>query len=287
MGLFGLGKTSNNRVPESIPSIPSPAEKGRSCKPISPYRQPGQTQSVLLDLNKAPQTAGLLDLRKSAECIEKVVVDLDKKCGSRLTDMQAKVAVVLDTSGSMSRLYNNGDVQRTINRFLPLAMRVDDNKQVDVWIFDECFRRLPSMNLDNYDGYIQREIFGQGIRLGSGTSYAPPIEDILNYYYKGNEADSSEIPVFVIFITDGSNDDEKATDAIIRESAQYNTFIQFFGIGHSSFTYLRKLDDLSGRACDNTGFIAVNNIISMPEDQMFTAMLDQYPDWLKAKGVSV
>ena len=60
-------------------------------------------------------------------------------------------------------------------------------------------------------------------------------------------------------------------------------FVQFVGIGEESFSYLRKLDDLDGRECDNTGFISVKDMNKMNDNDLYTELLRQYKDWLNKK----
>ena len=61
-------------------------------------------------------------------------------------------------------------------------------------------------------------------------------------------------------------------------------FVQFVGIGSgSNFRYLRKLDNLSGRKSDNTGFITVQDMNKLNDEQLYTEMLRQYNDWLNKK----
>ena len=57
-----------------------------------------------------------VNLEKHVVSLSKTVVDLSKRNGVDLGSTSAKVVVVLDYSGSMSNLYGNGTVQRTINR---------------------------------------------------------------------------------------------------------------------------------------------------------------------------
>ena len=95
----------------------------------------------------------------------------------------------------------------------------------------------------------------------------------------------SSDPAFVIFITDGANFDERETDKAIRESSEENIFIQFVGIGNSSFKYLEKLDDLDGRRCDNTGFIKVKDFEKLSDEEVYKQLLSQYPEWIEAVGL--
>jgi hypothetical protein len=166
---------------------------------------------------------------------------------------------------------------------MPLALRFDDNGELDVWLFHHHYYRVESMNLNNFENYVKDEITSKNYRMGT-TSYAPVLEDVLRKYFV-EDAATSNIPTFVVFITDGSNDDKRATNEIIKESSYKNIFIQFVGIGNERFEYLERLDDLTGRPVDNTGFIKVSDMARLSDEQLFDLLLDQYPDWLKNKRV--
>ena len=59
------------------------------------------------------------------------------------------------------------------------------------------------------------------------------------------------------------------------------------GIGkYESFDYLQKLDDLDGRAVDNTAFIKVEDFSRMNDDQLYDKLLEQYPQWLKVMHIN-
>lgn len=237
-----------------------------------------------IDITKRiPDTEAGISLKKSVISLDKSLISLEKKSGFSFDGHRAKVAVAMDYSGSMSSLYRNGAVQRLLTRLMPLALRFDDNGELDVWLFDDKFRRINSMYLDNFDTFVQEEIMSKRWHMG-GTEYAPVIEDMLHKYFV-EDVDTSDIPTFVVFITDGANSDKPATDRIIKESSYKNMFIQFVGIGSSSFPYLEKLDDLTGRPVDNTGFIKVSDMERLSDEELFEMLLDQYPDWLRNKRV--
>ena len=90
-----------------------------------------------------------------------------------------------------------------------------------------------------------------------GTNYAPVLKEMVSYY---KDIEPSEVPAFIIFITDGENWDTNETNKIVKELSNYNMFVQFIGIGDESFNYLRSLDHMEGRKHDNTGFTAVKDM---------------------------
>ena len=43
----------------------------------------------------------------------------------------------------------------------------------------------------------------------------------------------------------------------------------------------------SGRPVDNTGFVKMSDVNNIANDsQLFELLLEQYPDWLRAKGLN-
>lgn len=254
--------------------------------------QSSNEKEIEIKLTKdIPNTTAGISLKKSVINLNKSLIDLSKKTGINLGNHRARVAVVMDYSGSMRRLYTSGAVQRVLTRLMPLALRFDDNGELDIWLFNQTYKSIPSMNLKNFEDYVQEVANKSGFSFG-GTSYAPVLEDVLDNYFgkksKGlfgslfkKQGQAEEPPVFVIFITDGANSDRGATNEVIRKSAQERIFIQFVGIGNEEFEYLQKLDDLKDRPVDNTGFIKVEDFENLEDEEVYEMLLSQYPEWLK------
>ena len=235
----------------------------------------------MISLEKISNTEEGLNLKKSVENFENTLVVLDKDTGTNLKEHRARVAVAMDFSGSMNKLYKDGSVQRILNRLMPLALKFDDDGELDVWLFDHEFRTLPSMNLDNFQGYVKREILDNKWHMGR-TCYAPVLKDIMKkYFFFGLK--KSKDPIFLIFITDGANSDKTDTDKVIRDSSKKDIFIKFIGMGKEEFPYLEKLDDLGGRVVDNTAFSKVEDFENISDETLYKMLLEQYPEWLKEK----
>lgn len=230
----------------------------------------------MLNLSKE-QSDNLLNLRKEkiqTLCLQKPI----------LADTKARVSLVLDYSGSMRTMYNNGTVQAIIERILPIAMKFDDDGEMELWIFENGFKHLEPINLSNYYGYVKDKIMSK-YSMG-GTKYTPVIKDIEKTYM---EDSPMKISNYVIFITDGDNDttDKKlATEAII-EVSKKPIFFQFVGIGHkeNEFKYLRKLDEMDGRYVDNANFFAIEDINSETDDDIYNKLLAEFPGWLELPEV--
>ncbi|HCL4480377.1 TPA: VWA domain-containing protein [Clostridium botulinum] len=196
---------------------------------------------------------------------------------SELTNVMARVAVVMDYSGSMDYYYKQGLVQDLVERLLPIALKFDDNGELDMWLFDNRFRRLSSVTEDNFYNYVNREVIEKGYGMG-GTNYSPVMKDILKKYVKDEPID---YPSLVIFITDGDNFDKDEAEEIIKKASKHNVFWQFIGIGNSSFDFLEELDEMEGRFIDNANFFPVQNIHKMSDNNLYEKLLFEYPSWEK------
>jgi uncharacterized protein with von Willebrand factor type A (vWA) domain len=221
-----------------------------------------------------------IDMSKHTENLEAVLIDMSKSGKTNMTNHTARVALAMDYSGSMSNMFANGAVQDVVTRLLPIALKFDDNGELESWLFSEGYERMAPVTASNYERYVKNVMMQARMCMG-GTNYAPALKDMVKYY---KDKHPSNIPSFIMFITDGDNWDEYETNAIVRELSNYNMFVQFVGIGNgSSFSYLKSLDDMSGRKHDNTGFIAVKDMNKMDDQQLYTEMLRQYNDWLNKK----
>ena len=102
-----------------------------------------------VSLQKAEKTgnASIIDLTK------KSLVQLEKK---NLLDVQARVALVLDASGSMNWQYKNGDVQKVVNRLMPLAISFDNDGSFECWAFAQYTTQLDDVTLTNVTDFIDQ-----------------------------------------------------------------------------------------------------------------------------------
>lgn len=223
----------------------------------------------LLNLSKE-ESLNLLDLRKeqlNMLCLEKPI----------LINKPTRVAVVMDYSGSMENLYRNGTVQAVLERLLPIAMKFDDNGEMELWIFSNDCRRMENITLKNYYGYVQKYILNSNYWMG-GTEYAPVMQDVVRKYITEEPA---ALPNYVIFITDGENSDRDKATAQIIQSSYYPIFWQFVGIGNASFRFLKTLDDMDGRYVDNANFFELNDILRVSDEELYRRVLAEYPTWLE------
>lgn len=106
---------------------------------------------ISLEKKVADKAPGLVNLAKKAQ------ISLEK---ARLTDVVARVALVLDASGSMNGQYRGGHVQEVVNRLLPMAIHFDDDGEIDCWAFAAKPLRLSAVSASNYKDFINTDHHG-------------------------------------------------------------------------------------------------------------------------------
>lgn len=228
------------------------------------------------------------------------IINLKKEKG--IENQKAQVVLALDFSGSMTDLYRTGRVQNTIERLLPLGLAFDDNQEVDFYLFHDDVIKMPeTINLKNLGGYINDKVIGK-YGMG-GTDYAPVISQIVKDFGNGGstvkrglfgfgskEADAKvlDLPVYVIFITDGETGNRSGCELAIKDASHNGIFFQFLGIGNEQFNFLKKLDTLGGRLIDNANFQSVNSLDGISDSDLYKLLLAEFPSWIplaKAKNL--
>ena len=224
-------------------------------------------------LEKAEQTgnASIIDLTK------KLFIELETK---KLIGLNARVALVLDASGSMDGQYKRGDVQKVVDRLMPLAINFDNDGSFECWAFAEKTTQLDDVTITNVNDFINTT--KQGWRQWHvGARYneeIPAIEAVIKYYsqFKDN------LPVYVLFISDGGVGSIRKMQSLLTNAATLPMFWQFVGIGGRNYGALEKLDDMPGRVVDNCNFFAIDKITSIEDEKLYELLLEEFPDWLNA-----
>ena len=265
-------------------SAPAPA-----AAPVSLKKQ------KLVDMEKrvAATSPQLLSLTKKA------AVSLEKK---GMGEHTARVALCLDISASMSGLYRSGKVQALAERVLALGLRFDDDGEVDVFLFGQHGHAAGTMNLENFSDFTHSML--KRHRLEGATSYGAAMTLVREHYF-GSAAPrsaphSDDLPVYVMFVTDGAANDERRAREQVVSSSYEPLFWQFMAIGRSTksvdhqggrrlfgsgagreFRFLEELDDMSERYLDNADFFAVEDPANIDDETMFELLMSEYPTWLR------
>ena len=218
-----------------------------------------------------------------------------------LTEHRAKVAICLDISGSMYSLYSSGKIQRLAEKVLALACHFDDDGKVDVFLFGERAHQADEMGVNNFPDFTKRLL--KRYPLEGGTSYGKVMKLLRNFYFpleisaNKNPITQADLPVYVIFITDGNTSDPDETRRQVKGSSYEPLFWQFMAIGktkksakktgffanllNSDFSFLESLDDLPDRFLDNADFFSVEDPEEISDSELYDLMMAEYPNWLK------
>jgi hypothetical protein len=189
----------------------------------------------------------------------------------------ARVVFVIDVSGSMQGEFNNGTVQDTVERLMPLALRFDDNGEMEIYRFSGTCNSCKNVGMGNIKDFVNQNI-AKGAQW-NGTEYAPIFEAIYSDYVEKN---TSILPTFVVVVTDGDCSDKHLAEQAIKQISQFNIFFKFIGIGGAGFSFLEKLDTLSGRKVDNANFFPIDNINRLGDEDLYKGLLEEYDIWQKA-----
>lgn len=235
-------------------------------------------------------------LEKHVVNLSKSVVNLSKTANINLGNKKARVIVVLDYSGSMRKMYNDGTVQQTINKLVPLGLKFDDNGTIDTYVFRDDFIKLRDLNLGNYENYVMEEIQKKVDRFGR-TVYSPVLCDInknicsksflktiLDFFAKLFSKQKEDCDTtFVLFITDGGNEtgDNKKCDEAIKMLSYNKCFVQFIGIGSDKFRYFERLPKIKDRKSNNTGSTIINDLNNIGDTELYNIILAEFARWLK------
>ena len=230
-----------------------------------------------------------ISLEKRAETVK---INLTKKS---IQDISANVCLMIDISGSMEGRFNSGLVQETIDRVFAIAMNMDPDKALDVFVFNMGAKQLTQMKAEHYDNYVT-SILLKETRIGGGTNYAPVINEVTNFYkpevatvkksggFLGFGAKVEEVPVapaqpiYANFITDCANDDRTNAMDAFAGTAPGNVYFQCVGIGDpSQFSFIKAVGD----KFDHVGFMNMNDL-NISDDDLYDSLInEEFAEWIK------
>ena len=101
--------------------------------------------------------------------LNKTVVNLEKSTGVSFDNLKSRVNLVLDYSGSMYDRYMNDTVQEVVTKILPLALKFDDNGELDCYLFSNSFKKVKGCTEHNYKNYVKDIINPDGDDMGGYT----------------------------------------------------------------------------------------------------------------------
>ncbi|MFF4256399.1 VWA domain-containing protein [Streptomyces sp. NPDC001663] len=291
-GLAGLatdfGITVDDAPPDTsaLPTAPVLASPLPAKTPAGPHLGNGEEQ-LPVDMRKR------LSLRK-----EQVAVSLRKHGAVGVT---ARVILVLDASGSMSFLYSKGVVADVVERMAAVAAQLDDDGEMQAWTFASNAARLPDLRLRDLPEWLRLHVRVGELSLfrrskkprkgleagqvdmrtvGIQNEEQKAIAEVRAYVRE----EPAPVPTLVLFFSDGGVYRNSAIERELREAVEEPIFWQFVGLGRSNYGVLERFDTLPGRRVDNVGFFAVDDISSVPDQDLYDRLLSEFPTWVAAAG---
>lgn len=210
---------------------------------------------------------------KLISLVKPLKVELEKR---KLLDVVARVALVMDISGSMYSAYNNGTVQEVVNKILPVAVQFDDDGELDFWYYGSTCERRPSVNMKNYEQAVPEKWGKLMYKLGGGNDEPVVMKEVIAEY------ETSTLPAYVVFVTDGGIYKTDAIKRLLIEASYLPIFWQFVGVSGSGYGVLEELDNMSGRYVDNANFFALDDFRRVSNEELYSRLLNEFPAWLKA-----
>ncbi|MFF8968733.1 VWA domain-containing protein [Streptomyces sp. NPDC014995] len=272
--------------PQAPPVHPAPPVSPPAQAPAGPRLTKGE-ERLPVDMRKR------LSLRK-----EQVAVSLSKRGA---TGVRARVVLVLDASGSMAFLYSRGVVADVVERMAAVAAQLDDDGEMQAWTFASHAARLPDLRLGELPEWLRLHVrvgeinlFRRGKKprrglepgqvdmrtVGIQNEEQKAIAQVREYVRENPAA----APTLVLFFSDGGVYRDAAIERELRAAVEEPIFWQFVGLGRSNYGVLERFDTLPGRRVDNVGFFAVDDISTVPDQELYDRLLSEFPSWITAAG---
>ncbi|MEV8195362.1 MULTISPECIES: VWA domain-containing protein [Rhodococcus] len=284
-GLYGIATDFGITVDDPPP--PSHVDSRTQPPRGSTTTTPPTSGGVAAELERLP-----VDMRKRLELRKKqVAVSLTKRGA---TGLRARVILVLDASGSMSRLYDKGVVAGVVERMAAVAAQLDDDGRMQAFTFASNSARLPDLVLGDMPEWIRLHVrVGEMKGFGRRRNLAAGQIDMRTVGIQNEEqkviadvralvrADPQPVPTLVLFFSDGGVYRNQEIEAELRAAVSEPIFWQFVGLGRAGFGVLERFDTLPDRHVDNVGFFAVDKIEKVSDDKLYDLLLSEFPSWVK------
>ncbi|MER6672067.1 VWA domain-containing protein [Streptomyces sp. NPDC000983] len=267
-------------APPAPPAQPAP----QAAPPAGAHSLTKGEEHLPVDMRKR------LDLRK-----QQVAVSLTKHGATGIT---ARVILVLDASGSMSFLYTRGVVADVVERMAAVAAQLDDDGDMQAWTFASNPARLPDFRIGELPEWTRLHVRCGELSLFGGKKRKKGLDDSqVDMRSVGIQNEEQKViaevrayvrqtpvtaPTLVLFFSDGGIYRNAQIEKELREAVDEPIFWQFVGLGKSNYGVLERLDTLAGRRVDNTGFFAVDDISTVPDQELYDRLLSEFPQWTAA-----
>ena len=197
---------------------------------------------------------------------------------------RARVVLVVDKTGSMAELYRTRIIHRVVDRMVPVAVQLDDDGALEVYLYARSYMRLPDLHVADLDHYAETHLHLKGIvngvdynAIGHGNDEIPIMTAVLD-----DIRPDDPVPTLVLFFTDGGFAKRQEIADLVSKASHRPAFWQFVGLGKAKYGVLERLDEMPGRVVDNVGFFALDDVDRVDDGELYRRLLGEFPDWLRA-----
>jgi stress response protein SCP2 len=216
-----------------------------------------------------------LDLRKRE--VHKVLLE------KGAAQQRARVILVVDKTGSMKELYDRKIIHNVVERMVPVAIQLDDDGALEVYLYARSYMRLPDLHVADLDHYADTHLHLRGIvggvdynAIGHGNDEIPIMTAVLD-----DIRPDDPTPTLVLFFTDGGFAKRQEIADLVSKASHRPAFWQFVGLGKAKYGVLERLDEMEGRVVDNVGFFALDDVDRIDDAELYRRLLGEFPDWLR------
>ncbi|MFC4996909.1 VWA domain-containing protein [Dactylosporangium cerinum] len=214
------------------------------------------TKAKQISLAKPAAGASSVDLRKYAVAVSLVKSGLDGRT--------FRVVLAIDCSGSTKKLFRSGVMQRSLERMVVIADLLDDNGEMEVWFFGDFPVRSAPVRTTTAHDYLERQADDK--KRAEGGNFEPRVmKEILDW----TAAEPSPHPTLVLFWSDGGVHAEKQIKELLVRSSNQPVYWMFLGLGVADYGVLARLDDVRGGMVDNAGFIPIDDIDLLSDEDLY------------------
>ncbi|AXQ69832.1 putative tellurium resistance protein [Caulobacter phage CcrSC] len=205
-----------------------------------------------------------------------------------------RAGAVFDVSYSAKWMFENGTMQKSFDQLLGAAVRLDDDGNLDSYIFDHRALKIASATAEDFGTFMRDKLLKVGDQhLWGSTSYAPIINLIHGDLFLGKPAPAavkpagmfgglfgkkpeapkaasapSNDPAVIFFLTDGDNSDAREAEAAIKACADKPIYFFMVGVGMgTTFPFLQQMAD----KYDHVGFIAIRDL-NISDEAMYASL---------------
>ena len=257
------GKETDEYNPDTNSSESDLKENNSFCNAYDSYIDKKNSLKSLISENNFQ----LLELiNKASSIIEE----------NNLYKIDAKISIILDRSGSMYSNYIYGNVQKIIEKILPISLLIDNDKVLDTWTFADKPMHLSNITLDNINDFLSIENSGwNSWDIGSANNEELIIDTLIDTYKDSN------IPVYIFFISDDNIYKIDKITNLLSKNTNLPIFWQFIDIdidlGEYEIFKQTNSIDITGT---NYNFFEIIDMDSISDENFYKNILNKIPSWL-------